>query len=270
MEGAGFSKSNPYFMIQQGKIQDICTMRDSERLNLLKQVAGTTVYDEKKQESLTKMEENISSIDKIQQILTDIEQRLQELHGEKEELTNYQQLDRKRRAMEYTLYDKELRRARKFLDDLESDRVEHVEQVSELHERAKEIHDAIRNVEAVLKTKSNALKRNRKQLQALEEDKSAAVHQHTALKLECEELEESIRSAEKQEKSNQKDLQKVMEEIEKAEKELNEQVQPQYEEASRVLQQMTHNLGQNKRQTYGLLAKQGRGSHFQSKQERDE
>jgi structural maintenance of chromosome 3 (chondroitin sulfate proteoglycan 6) len=28
LEGAGFSKSNPYFIIQQGKVQDLCTMSD--------------------------------------------------------------------------------------------------------------------------------------------------------------------------------------------------------------------------------------------------
>jgi structural maintenance of chromosome 3 (chondroitin sulfate proteoglycan 6) len=270
LEGAGFSKSNPYFMVQQGKIQDICTMRDNNRLALLKQVAGTTVYDEKKQESLAKMEENLSSIDKISQILSDIEQRLQELHGEKEELTHYQQLDRKRRAMEYTLYDKELRRARKFLDDLEHERVEHVEMVSQLHEDAKATHDAIRNVEAVLKTKSNALKRNRKTLKALEEDKTSAVTHHAALKLECDELQESIKAAESQEKSNKKELKKLEREIARAQSELHEQVQPQYDEASQALRQMTHELDQNKKEAEGLHAKQGRGSHFQSKRERDE
>jgi structural maintenance of chromosome 3 (chondroitin sulfate proteoglycan 6) len=28
LEGAGFSKSNPYYIVQQGKVQDLCTMSD--------------------------------------------------------------------------------------------------------------------------------------------------------------------------------------------------------------------------------------------------
>jgi len=269
LEGAGFSKSNPYFMIQQGKIQDICTMRDTERLALLKQVAGTTVYDEKKQESLTKMEENLASIEKIGTILDDIESRLQELHGEKEELTNYQKLDRKRRAMEFTLYDKELRRARKYLDEMEHERVEHVENVSKLHEQAKETHVAIRNVEAVMKTKVNALKRNKKALQELEVDKTNAVKLHTKLKLQCEELQESIRTGEHQQKSNQKELKTIQAEIVKARAQLTEKIQPQYEEVTKLLQKLTHDMDLNKRQAEGLHAKQGRGSHFSTKEERD-
>ena len=45
-----------------------------------------------------------------QEVITYIEARLAELEGEKEELKAYQQLDRDKRALEYTLYDKELRK----------------------------------------------------------------------------------------------------------------------------------------------------------------
>ncbi|CAB9512619.1 of chromosomes protein 3 [Seminavis robusta] len=269
LEGAGFSKSNPYFMIQQGKIQDICTMRDNERLSLLKQVAGTTVYDEKKQESLTKMEENIASIDKITNILQEIEQRLTELHGEKDELSRYQQLDRQRRAIEYTLYDKELRKARKSLDSLENERVQHASAVRTLHEQLKQTQDAIRNVEAVMTTKSNALKRHRNTLKALEADKTVAVQQYTSLKLECEELQDSIQSAQSQQASNQQELVTVQAEIAKAQAQLTQEIQPNYEKAAQQLQQMTHDKSQKRHQMEALIAKQGRGSHFQTKQERD-
>ena len=40
LEGAGFSKSNPYFIVQQGKVNVLCTMSDTARLRLLKEVTG--------------------------------------------------------------------------------------------------------------------------------------------------------------------------------------------------------------------------------------
>ena len=86
LEGAGFSKSNPYFIVQQGKVNALCTMSDAERLRLLKEVAGTTLHDEKKGESLARMEENRTSIDKIKDTLEYMEDRLEELRGEKEDL----------------------------------------------------------------------------------------------------------------------------------------------------------------------------------------
>ena len=50
LESAGFSKSNPYYIVQQGKVNALCLMRDSERLQLLKEVAGTRVYEERREE----------------------------------------------------------------------------------------------------------------------------------------------------------------------------------------------------------------------------
>ena len=43
LESAGFSKSNPYYIVQQGKVSTLTLMKDVERLNLLKEVAGTKV-----------------------------------------------------------------------------------------------------------------------------------------------------------------------------------------------------------------------------------
>ena len=42
LESAGFSRSNPYYIVQRGKVNALCMMKDEERLALLKEVAGTT------------------------------------------------------------------------------------------------------------------------------------------------------------------------------------------------------------------------------------
>jgi chromosome segregation ATPase len=45
-----------------------------------------------------------------QEVLTFIEERLGELEMEKRELTEYEALDKQRRALEYTMYDKEYKK----------------------------------------------------------------------------------------------------------------------------------------------------------------
>ena len=157
LEGAGFSKSNPYFIVQQGKVNALCVMSDTERLQLLKEVAGTTVYDEKKRESLNKMEENHTNIEKINDHLQYMEERLDELKKEKEELTQYQKLDKGRRAMEYTLYDKELRKARETLDEIEHARADEISGRGDIYKKGKEIDGAINNVEVIRKKKTSLL-----------------------------------------------------------------------------------------------------------------
>jgi structural maintenance of chromosome 3 (chondroitin sulfate proteoglycan 6) len=68
LESAGFSKSNPYYIVQQGKVSNLCVMKDKDRLNLLKEVAGTTVYEERRTESIKIIEESVKKQEKVEVI----------------------------------------------------------------------------------------------------------------------------------------------------------------------------------------------------------
>lgn len=65
LERAGFSKSNPYYVVQQGKVANLCIMKDSDRLELLKEIAGTNVYDDKRSESLKLLQDASVRKDRI-------------------------------------------------------------------------------------------------------------------------------------------------------------------------------------------------------------
>jgi structural maintenance of chromosome 3 (chondroitin sulfate proteoglycan 6) len=58
LESAGFSRSNPYYIVQQGRVNSIALMKDTERMELLKEVAGTRVYDDRRAESEKIMQES--------------------------------------------------------------------------------------------------------------------------------------------------------------------------------------------------------------------
>ena len=141
LESAGFSRSNPYYVVKQGKvcvpcdcayycgshdpqINQLATSSDMQRLKLLREVAGTRVYDERKSESeviLKDTGQNIISIhcltlpftegkrEKINELLEYIEERLKTLEEEKEELKEYQKWDKMHRSLEFTIHDKELK-----------------------------------------------------------------------------------------------------------------------------------------------------------------
>jgi len=269
LEGAGFSKSNPYFMVQQGKIQSLCLMTDTQRLQLLQQVAGTTLYENKKSESLVKMQENSQSIEKIDSILSDIDERLNELQGEKEELTVYQSLDRDRKALEYTLYDKELRKARLVLDNIEHQRVVHLRELTNLHEHCKTTHDDIQNADAVLKIKTEKLKRNRNHRTLLEHDRRKAYKLKEDLVLQCEELEGTLRIVRDTAQRNKAELKTVETEIESTQErfEFKKTTLKEEEDSLRKLEQERDQAG---RKIDGLYARQGRGKEYSSKEERDE
>ena len=168
LESAGLSRSNPYYMVQQGKINQLIKMRDSERLELLKEIAGTRTYDERRKESIKIMRDTDSRREAIGEIIDYLEGRLSELEEEKTELREYQQLDIRRRMIEYVVYDKEAQHAKQKLEEVEEKRREGAgegerlyadyeqtrrrreeaeEKLSEMKEREKKVHAEKRAVQ---------------------------------------------------------------------------------------------------------------------------
>jgi structural maintenance of chromosome 3 (chondroitin sulfate proteoglycan 6) len=270
LEGAGFSKSNPYFIVQQGKVQDLCLMSDHERLALLKEVAGTTTYDDRKAESLAKMQDNQASIDKIGEVLQDIETRLQELQTERQELDAYQTQDRRRRAVEYSLYDQQWRKARTTLDALEEERHVHLQELRTVHDLAKETHDGIRSIEAQLSSQTAALRRHKQGPLALcKQERQAFQTKTTKLMLQVQEMEESVQTLSAEWQANEKELVSVNAKIQHAESILDESLEPQNVAAQQALDDMLQQRSEAQRKLQGLYAKQGRGRQFASRRERD-
>jgi len=270
LEGAGFSKSNPYFMVQQGKVQDLCTMSDEERLTLLQQVAGTVVYDEKKAESTRQMNENAGRREKILGLLGDMDQRLDELSHERDELAAYSKLDRHRRAVEYSLYQAECTKARSWLAALEDERAKHAsETVQQVHEQARTTHEAITRAHAVAQRLEAQLKRAQKDVQHKHEDYMARVQAYGQCAAQCKALEEAFEGQEQQFAANQKELKTLEKEIAKAQKKLETKVQPAYEKAQQQLQEFQDDRERAVQDLQALYAKQGRSQQFDTKEERD-
>jgi structural maintenance of chromosome 3 (chondroitin sulfate proteoglycan 6) len=120
LEGAGFSRSNPYYIVPQGRVTALTNMKESDRLNLLKEIAGTRVYEARRAESLKIMSDTGHKRAKIDELLTDVQARLAELEEEKEELRGYQTKEREKRCLEYAFYALEEARVKKLLDEIEN------------------------------------------------------------------------------------------------------------------------------------------------------
>ena len=125
------------------QITALTNAKDHERLALLKEVAGTKVYEQRRAESLRIMDETSSKRQKISELLDYIDGRLSELEEEKEELKEYQEKDRERRCLEYAMFDRELAAVNDALDELEEDRKAEVHGVNvrreQFNEREKDI-----------------------------------------------------------------------------------------------------------------------------------
>lgn len=81
------------------------------------------MYEQKRAESTRIMEETDAKRKKISDLLESIESRLEELETEKDELKEFQGLDRDRRCLEYALQQRELDEVTAALEQLEEERI---------------------------------------------------------------------------------------------------------------------------------------------------
>ncbi|KPP75720.1 structural maintenance of chromosomes protein 3-like [Scleropages formosus] len=268
LESAGFSRSNPYYIVKQGKINQMATAPDSQRLKLLREVAGTRVYDERKEESISLMKETEGKREKINELLKYIEERLHTLEDEKEELAQYQKWDKMRRALEYTIYNQELNETRAKLDELSTKRETCGDKSRQLRDAQQDARDKVEETERVvreLKSKISAMKEEKEQLSA---ERQEQIKQRTKLELKAKDLQDELAGNSEQRKRLLKERQKLLEKIEEKQKELQE-TEPKFNTVKEREERGIARLAQATQERTDLYAKQGRGSQFTSKEERD-
>ncbi|XP_039261631.1 structural maintenance of chromosomes protein 3-like [Styela clava] len=268
LESAGFSRSNPYYIVKQGKINQMATAPDSYRLRLLREVAGTRVYDERKSESETLMKESETRLADIEKVLAMIEDRLSTLNEEKEELAQYQQWDKTRRALEYTIYNQELTDTRNKLDTLSNKRENNSLQTRHLRQQQEEAQRQTKDAQKQLSNVNTRIDQLSEEKDLATSDRQELIKKKAQLELACTDLREEMESDQRSLEQAQAELGGMNERILKKTDELNA-VTPQYEEMEKLERETEKELKVAEQRRKELFAKQGRGNQFRSREERD-
>lgn len=227
LESAGFSRSNPYYIVPQGRVTALTNMKDGERLNLLKEVAGTQVYEARRTESLKIMAETNNKRAKIDETLEYIKERLRELEEEKEELRDYQEKDKERRCLEYAFYHREQVALAAALDEVEESRQGGIEGTDENREAFLEGERMIEQLNIEIKQlqrQTELLKLERRQL---EEDRRESAKAQAKVELDIKTFTDGFSASEQAKAHHQEELASVKQEIARKEAELA-QIMPDY------------------------------------------
>lgn len=268
LESAGFSNSNPYYIVKQGKINQMATAPDSHRLKLLREVAGTRVYDERRDESLAILKETEGKLEKIVEFLRTIEERLGTLEEEKEELRQYQQLDKNRRALEYVIHDNELRDTNNKLEELQRQRATSGSEQGKLGNDLQRAQDEIKTLAKKSKETRKALISAKEERDHLSNDHQYLIKEKAKLDLIVKDLAEDVTDHDTSRIRANKELEILNSLIDTKEKDL-ERIKPEYEKQKRLEEECTRELALKEQKRKELYAKQGRGSQFASKEDRD-
>ena len=269
LESAGFSRSNPYYIVPQGRVTALTNMKDAERLNLLKEVAGTQVYEARRTESLKIMTETNNKREKIDELLDYIKERLAELEEEKAELKDYQDKDKERRCLQYTIDHREQVAIANELDNLEEQRQTGIDGTDDSQERFIQGEKELAEIDAEiseLKQQVEFLKVDKKQF---EDERRDSARMRAKIELEVKSLSDGQSSAQQAKAKYQSDLDSIQASIRQREDELAE-ITPQYvsklQEEGATKSELDSAEGIRQR----LYAKQGRNARYKNKRERDE
>lgn len=269
LESAGFSRSNPYYIVPQGRVTALTNMKDAERLNLLKEVAGTQVYEARRTESLKIMTETNNKREKIDELLNYIKERLTELEEEKEELRDYQEKDKDRRCLQYTIDHREQVAIANELDNLEEQRQTGADDTDDRQARFIQGEKDLAEINAEvseLKQQVDFLRVDKKQFE--DERKETAKHK-AKIELEVKSLSDGQSAAQQAKEQYSSGLQTLQESIKEHEQELAEMA-PEYSKRQQEEAATKSELDNAESTRQRLYAKQGRNARFRNKRERDE
>ncbi|PKK43941.1 hypothetical protein CI102_12463 [Trichoderma harzianum] len=268
LEAAGFSRSNPYYIVPQGRVTALTNMKESERLNLLKEVAGTQVYEARRAESLKIMTETNNKREKIDELLEYIKERLAELEEEKEELRGFQEKDRERRCLEYAYHHREQTTVQAALEEIDNARQDGLDNTDSSRAQFLEGEKAISKIDAEIHKLQRELELLQIDRRQQEEDRRDNAKLLAKIELKVKNLREGQSALEQAREQHASELASVQSEIKTKEKELA-QLLPEYTRTKNEEDEVRRQLDTVEASRSRLFAKQSRGSRFKNRAERD-
>ena len=268
LESAGFSSSNPYYIVEQGKIVNLASMKEEERYQLIKDVAGTKVYEARRTESEQLLEETAAKHEAINGAIRQLDDRLKELEAETSELKEFQEADKKRRSLEHCIYNSELQQAKEQLDKLDANWESRVKGANANHELEQQLERDATGAEAAANQLAKRITQLEQERKVLEKERSALVSRRAIADLQAHEAvgatvrdKQEKAALEKEGLELQKALDQTRQNFSSKTKALAAK-QQESDKASTALQAAELRLDV-------LQAKKGRKRQFNSKADRD-
>lgn len=129
-------------------------------------------------------------------MLTYIEERLHELEAEKAELSEYQDLDKDRRSIEYTIYAREQASANRRLEDLEEERRRHISTCENIRETFAKNEETVQQHKTQLRDIQQSIQLHEAEKKDLQDEREHLMKTRAQLELLVRDLTDSQMSEE--------------------------------------------------------------------------
>eukprot|EP01132_Coremiostelium_polycephalum_P005350 gene5350-6675_t len=267
-EAAGFSLSNPYYFVQQGKINALALMKNSDRLDLLKEIAGARVYEERKAESIKIMLESESKIVKIEEFLGYIKERLRLLKLEKQELKDFQDKTQEKKMIECFINYLDEREAIQRIESLEAQKDSFLEDAAKQTRKHERLSDELKEKLLEFNERSIEIKKLVSEKNNLEKLQETQDKLKSKLMIQLKHLKKLLEKEKEKLKKLEKEQEKLTASTAQQQVKLDE-LKPELEKAIENEMNIDTELAGTERRLNELYVKQGM-FQFKSKRERDD
>lgn len=114
----GITRAVPYYIVEQGKIGQLSHMNGTERMNLIREMAGQTMYEQNKEEGERALASSQEIEQKIQRLLEEVEQRVSAAENAKRAKRERDELERKKRLVIREVYKRDLNKIKAKLEEV--------------------------------------------------------------------------------------------------------------------------------------------------------
>ncbi|HBH12121.1 MAG TPA: chromosome segregation protein SMC [Clostridiales bacterium] len=209
-----------YSIIGQGRIEDIISSKSDIRRKVIEEAAGIVKFKTRKDESLKKLQKTEENILRINDIISEIEQRIDPLRKQKEDAEIYLRLKNNLKSYELNLFSREYEKTTELLNTLDNHLKSKLEELAKNNQRLEinklefeQIIDELKDIE----DKKNNLDEIQDQINSeyLEKDSSIKLEE-SRLNLyigEKEKLEHGMDEKEKQKSELLKKSESLMDQI---------------------------------------------------------
>lgn len=236
-------------IILQGDIVHFMEMRGDERRQIIEDIAGISVYQEKKEKAMRELEKFQVKINEIGIILTERSTYLKELKSERDQAVKYRDLEDNIKRSKATLFDLQLKKKRDDLKNVETSIKQHEEQKLKLEEKIQSLKNEIETVKQEIKKISEEIelkgekeqKELHKEVESLKESLSKDKNRLETLQNEILRID----NRKKQLKSDREDLGKKINDIKENIKKLTLDKNNYDKEESTIFSQIKSSKGNN-------------------------
>jgi len=166
-----------YSIIGQGKIEEVLASKGEERRLLIEEAAGIVKYKTRRMEALNKLEKERSSLERVEDIINEIEQGLDSLLEQSEKAKKFLKLAEELKLVQINIFISEVDNAQSKIDKIDANLEIITSQIADIEKRKheneakiSEYEDEIAKFELIIEELSAKIAENRSEFEQSEND----------------------------------------------------------------------------------------------------